>query len=343
MNISYTGTLARRIVAMAVLVSASTAWGQHAHTMGIVSDANGGGQLDLVWDFDATPIVRVFDSGVAGIFSHNIPGFNDATGDGVDTFTLATSPTPAQVEVEVVSVDDNLRWIFSGGTLDETGETALLGTMPTLHNHATFELTAPALDNKEFAEGRVSFRVREGASVLGYTPSDVRTLRVSNGYLPPLEAALTEDENKAQLKCQDAVAKAVRSFNAKTYQLLSKCVDATLAHTLLAKSAASALKACNLDDADDKSLVGYIAKAKQKAVDGIAKKCGALSTTSVPYTESQVHTHLGLARCRAEELLGATYNQAADQVGDVLAAAVPPAGDHDAVLAAFPCLKASFD
>jgi len=171
---------------------------------------------------------------------------------------------------------------------------------------------------------------------VGYAPSSVKKLTVSNGYLPPLASA-TEDD----LKCQKALAGAVRGFSAKTYQLVAKCVDAVLAHTMLGKSESAALKACNLDEGDDKSLVGAIAASRQKAFDKIDKKCGPLGTSSLPYTASQVQTHLGMAECRATELAGAGYNHAPDMIGHVLEEAA--AGDHHDVLHAFPCMKASLE
>jgi len=322
-------------------MEAREARAQHSHTIGIVSDAANGGNLKMVWDFDGKPVARVYDQGIAGVFQNNVPGLNDATGNGVDTFTLMSTPTATQVEIELTAADGPLEWIFGGGTLTEPGDKALLGTMPNLHNHATFRLTGDSASNQEFLESRASFRVQEVNTAVGYGPSEVRTLRVSNGYLPPLATLATPDENKAQIKCQKAVASAVRSFIGKEYQLISKCMDAVLAHLHLSKSAAAALKSCSLDTANDKSLVSAIAAAKAKAVAGVAKKCGGLSAASIPYTESQVHTHLGMAGCRAQEMVGASYNQAAEMIGEVLEAA--GAGDHHDVIEALPCMKFSHD
>jgi hypothetical protein len=302
--------------------------------MGLTSSASGGGQLEVNWDFDGLPVARTADSGLAGVFTGNIPGVNDGTGNGTTTFTLQDG---ADFDVEVTAIDDGMRWIFDNGTIDGEGDTALLGTMPDLHNHATFEITAPEADNRTFAEGRISFRFLESsATPVGYTPSDVHSLIVSNGYLPPLA-----DATDAHLKCQSTLALTVRGLIGKTYLLLGKCLDAALEHTMLEKSAMPALKRCSLDETNPKSLVGAIAKEKEKAVEKIAKKCGPLSDASVPYTESQVHTHVGMAVCRAEEMVGATYNHAAETIGTVLETA--GAGGHHEVQHALPCMKASFE
>lgn len=305
---------------------------QHGHTVLVTSAASGSGDLQLSWDFDGLPIARTTDSGLPGVFTGNIPGLNDGAGNGVDSFALTDT---TDVDVEIMSIDEGIRWIFGGTPVDAPGETALVGTMPSLHNHATFEITAD--DANTFAEGEISFRVIESTAVpFGYTPSEVRTLTVSNGYLSPLETATKDD-----LKCLKTVAGAVRKFNGKTYQLVGKCMDAVLAHTMLEKPAKPALKKCSVDELDEKSLVGRIAAEKAKAVAAIDKKCGPLSDSSAPFTESQVHTHLGMAQCRAEELAGATYNLAASQIGHVLEEA--SLGDTHDVQHAFPCMKASFE
>jgi hypothetical protein len=318
----------------AVLVMAKPAMAQHGHTMLVTSDANGSGQLLVDWNFEGRPIARTSDSGLAGVFTGDIPGMNDGTGDGIDTFTLTDG---TEISVEVMAIDENIRWIFSEVpptvNLANPGETAIVGTMPTLHNHAAFEITGS--DNKEFLEGNISFRVLEStASPVGYTPSDVHTLRVSNGQLPPLEAA-TEDH----LKCQKTIAGAVRNLIAKDYKIITKCVDAALKVTMLAGSPNPALKACSIDELDPKSMVNDLAAVKTKAVDKIVKQCGALSDSSLPYTESHIHTHLGMARCRAEEMAGASYNHAVNTIGAVLEAA--SMGDAHDVQHALPCLKAS--
>jgi hypothetical protein len=320
-----------------LLFTHSAAWAQHGHTMLVVSDANGAGQLELAWDFDGMPIARTADSGLPGIFTGNVPGFNDGTGDGAATFTLTNG---TEISNEVTAMDEGLRWIFGEAPdpvvpIDEPFETAPVGTMPTLHNHATFEQTTT--DASTFAEGRISFRVFDSSASPVYGASEVRTLVVSNGYLPPFETASEDD-----LKCQKAVTGAARNFGAKVYQLLGKCVDAVLAHTMLGKSENPALKKCSIDDQDDKSLVSKIAEEKQKAIDKIAKKCGPLlDDSSTPYTLSHIQTHLGMVQCRGEELAGATYNHAASMIGEVLEAA--SLGDHHDVQHAFPCMKASIE
>lgn len=324
------------LVAAGTVAGPKPALGTHDHAMRITSEASGGGPLRLGWDFEGMPIARTSDSGLAGVFTGDVPAFDDGTGDGVSTFTLVNG---TQVSVEIMSIDENIRWIFSEVPptvfLNQPGQTAPIGTMPNLHNHATFEITGA--DEKEFLEGRISFRLFESTPVpLGYTPSTVHTLRVSNGYLPPLETATAAD-----LKCQQAVAGAVRGLIGKQYKILSKCLDKVFEHILLGASAGKALKACSIDDLDPESMVNDLEAQKTKAIEKIEKKCGTLSNSSVPYTESHIHTHLGMARCRAEEMAGALYNHAAEMLGEILEDA--GLGDHHDVQHEFPCMKASVE
>lgn len=310
---------------------------QHGHAMSITSDVNGGGELQLGWDFDALPIARTSDSGVSGVFTNNVPGLNDGVGDGATTFTLNDG---TNLDIELMAIDEGIRWIFTNGALEEPGDKALLGTMPNLHNHATFELIGD--DNTQFREGRVSFRIYESTSVpVGYTRSEVRTLRATNGHLPPLVALSSEKQNKKQLKCQQAVADGTRGYLYKAHQLISDCADAMLSHTMAEAKVKPALRKCDLDENNEKSLIGRIAAEKQKALEKISKKCGALTDSSTPYTASNIHTHLGMAACRAQEMVGATYNNAVEMIGGVLEA--NSVGDHHEVLEALPCMVASIE
>lgn len=332
MRLQSSPMLAAAIAAGAAILCADLATAQHSHTITVTSNADGGGALGMSWNFAGLPIARTTDSGLPGIFTGNIPGLNDGAGNGVSTFPLIDG---TDVDVELMAIDDGLRWIFSGTPVQQPGDQALVGTMPDLHNHATFEQTTT--DANTFAEGRISFRVVESTDVpFGYAPSEVRTLIVSNGYLSPLSG-----DSKAEVNCQKTIASSVRQFSAKTYQRLGACMDAVYAHTLLGKSVNPVLKKCSLDGADAKSLVGRIAGERAKALAKIDKKCGPLGSSSLPYSLSQIQTHLGMAQCRAAEMAGATYNRAVTRLGAVLQA--EGAGNSTAVQNAFPCMQASYE
>jgi hypothetical protein len=73
------GVIIALAVAAASLLGPGSASAQHGHTMRIGSDADGGGQMLLHWDFDGMPIARVSDSSFPGLFTGDVPGW---TGGG---------------------------------------------------------------------------------------------------------------------------------------------------------------------------------------------------------------------------------------------------------------------
>jgi len=323
------------VAAVATLLTTgavSTAFGQHAHNIEIGSTADGGGALAMDWDFDAQPIARVMDSGFPGLFSGDVPGFGDAADAAPDIYQLEVG---TEVEIVVTAIDSGVSVKIGAVVLDSVGDTAVLGTTtPELHNHPEWQLLTA--DANTFGEGRVSFRVREGSTAIGYADSAIHTIHVSNGYLPVLEAATTAD-----LKCQKGIAKAAAKLGAKVHSLLAKCLDKVQAAEHLGKSDEAAAKACDVDHLNPKSLASTVEAEAAKALSSASKACGALSGTSTPFTDSMVQAHLGMASCRAQEQAGAHYNGATHAIGHVLEHA--GLGDEHDVHHALPCLKGSFE
>lgn len=328
-------TRTTRLAAAVTLLTAAgagAALGQHSHNIEVGSTADGAGALVMEWDFDAQPIARVVDSGFPGLFSGDIPGFGDAADAAPDIYQLDVG---TEVEIEVTAIDPGVSVKFGATVLDSVGDTAVLGTTtPELHNHPEWQLVTA--DANTFGEGHVSFRVREGSTSVGYADSEIRTIRVSNGYLPVLETATAE-----QLKCQKGVAKAGAKLAAKVQGLLAKCLDKVQAAEFLGKSDDAAAKACDVDHMRPKSLASNVEAEVDKARAAAAKTCGAFSGTSTPYTDSMVRAHLGMISCRAQEQAGAQYNGAAHAIGHILEHA--GIGDEHDVHHALPCLKGSFE
>jgi len=335
---------------------------QHAHEDLIIgSTVSGGGNLTLEYALDERPIVAVSDNGVfPGLFDATDPGFMPATDEPPDIFSLNLGTT---VSLELTDIDPNISVKVNATTLDAVGSVAVIEThdnadpeLSSLHVHPTFQLGILA-DANTFGEGRFSFRFKG----TGYGDSAIYTLKVSNGYLPPLDALAdpmaTDDAKKQAVNCQKAVAKEIRKFWAKKHGLMSKCFDAVIAVEGLGKSAESAAATCGLNATDPKSLAGKIAAVRTKTIAGIAKKCGPLSTSSIPFTDSAVQTHVGMASCRVEELIAATYNNSVEHLGEILGGECPAGtcvggpnngaactDEHDCsaeddVIAAFGCLK----
>ncbi|MCK6553287.1 hypothetical protein L6Q96_01675 [Candidatus Binatia bacterium] len=335
---------------------------QHAHgDLTIGSTASGGGNLTLEYPLDRRPVVAVSDNGAfPGLFDTTDPGFMPAADEPPDIFSLNLGTT---VTLELTDIDPNISLKVNATTLSAVGDLAAIAThdhpdpeLSSLHLHPTFQLGILA-DANSFGEGRFSFRFKGS----GYGNSAVYTLRVSNGYLPPLSALAdplaTDDAKKQAVNCQKTVTKEIRKFWAKKHGLMSKCFDAVLAVEGLGKSAESAAAVCDLNPGDPKSLIGKIAAVQAKTLASIAKKCGPLSSSSTPFTDSAVQTHVGMASCRVDELIGSTYSNSVERLGEILGGECPAgtcvggpsdgaacADEHDCsaeddVIAAFGCLK----
>jgi hypothetical protein len=294
-----------------------------------------------------------------GIFSSTTPGFIPGEGDGVTEFEL-TVPTEIEVEL-VDKRGDVSFTIAGNGTIDDPGETVVVGThscqldvdmvcengtndgtvclndgactgggtctaicepdASELHKHGEFQIDLMTPNSNTFGEGEITFRLNEGSgSSVGYLSSEPVTLKISNGPLPGLDPA-NEDEAKASNKCRKAAAKSVTSHSKKTYQLIGKCLDAVFAAEQLGKSESTAVKACDVDTTNDKSLASKIAADLGKQIEKLDKACDKDTVDSFgPFTASNLNTHLGMAACRSQELAGATYNNAVDEMVEVLSA-----------------------
>jgi len=386
-------TIAAGALALAV-APPSTALAQHDHQdLAIGADASGGGNLLLDYPFDERPVVRVSDSGApVGLFTATDPGFAAVEEDepAESVFTLAAGE---EISLEVVAIDEVVSLKMDNGVdgaffIPFDGSEYRIGLIgdgvcnpgtllctagdigaacsesedcdtltPSVHNHPEYQLLLLA-NPEQFAEGRVTFKLKDtGGGTYGDSP--LYSLVISNGHLPGLEIEENPNEAKARASCQKALAKAVTKLTGSQYKLLSKCLDKALAAEHLGKSETAAQKACNPDDADPKSLVGRLAAARQKAEDAVAKACGPLDPSSEPFTLGQVRTHLGMASCRTQELIGAAYSESIEHIAELAAGTCPAgtcigglhAGDlcgddaaceaEEDVLAALPCLKMS--
>jgi hypothetical protein len=212
-----------------------------------------------------------------------------------------------------------------------------------LHNHGEFIIDLMTPDSLTFGEGEITLQINEGSTGVGYLSSEPVTLKVSNGPLPGLEPA-NEDEAKTDNKCRKAVVTAVTSHIKKRYQLLGKCLDAIFAAEQLGKKEATAVARCDVDtptcsvagtfclkddqcpmgevcNGNTKSLVAAIRKDFNKQIEKLDKACDKNTPGAFgPFTSSNIHTHLGMAGCRTEELAGATYNGSVDEMVEVLSA-----------------------
>ncbi len=292
-----------------LLAQYATALAQHDdHTdMLIGADGDGSGALVLDYPFDEIPSVRVTDTGFAGLFSSVDPGFIPSLDDpleGIFELDLNTA-----VGMRITDKDPNVSILVGATPLTTVGSSAVIGTHDSpdpeasgLHEHATFQVVLDTPDNTTFAEGRFSFRLYDAGGV--YADSNIATLTLSNGLL---------SSGESDPKCLKAVAAEQSKLMSGRYKRMSQCMDSVIAAEASGKTKA-ALKKCSIDTSDDKSLPGRFNAARALAVAKLGKSCGPLSNASTPFTESQVYTHLGMGACRMEEMIGATYVNALEEL-----------------------------
>jgi hypothetical protein len=309
------------------------AFGQHAGDIEIGSSAADGGSLVMEYPFTETPIVRVSDSGFPGLFTSQDPGFEAVESDGPGLFVLDSM---TEVSIEIIAVDDGVSLFIDNGVdppalLAAPGDSARLGVhegTPELHRHPGYQLLLAGAPD-EFAEGNVYFKLKNTAGPTGYGDSEVRRLKLSNGYLPALETPTKDDA-----KCQQAVGKNAGRLVAKNYKLMAKCFD-KLAASEAGGSEKAALSACTLA-----TLAAGFGSNTQAANDKIGAKCGPLSASSSPFTQVAVTAHLGMANCRVQELISAGYNGAFERLAELLLNAGQIVAEEE-LAGAFPCLHNS--
>lgn len=156
------------------------------------------------------------------------------------------------------------------------------------------------------------------------------------------------------LVCRQAVAREVGRFAVRTHALLAECLLVVSETRGLGRPPEDARAVCGLTAGLRGSLVERIAAARLRAGRSIARRC---SRGSGAFPDAVVNALLDAARCRAEELVGATHADAVAHLGVLLGgrcvAAVCLGGPNDGtpcagagecsaaarVAAALPCLK----
>lgn len=167
-----------RLVAT-VLAVASGLWtpcaqAQHEGDMLIASTADGGGSLAVAYDFSSAIVVtKSFGAGGVTLYSGTEPGFDalldDRPGDGLYVVEPDTT-----VRCEITAIDNGVSLQINGTTIDGVGESAQIGTAPSLHVHPIWRLTLP---DGVVGDYRVTFRL---TGTHGYQPSDEYTAILTN-------------------------------------------------------------------------------------------------------------------------------------------------------------------
>jgi len=151
-------------------------FGDNLHVdLTIGSSSASGGELAVGYNFGRTVELEFSQcfggagSDCAGgvlLFAAEDPGFAPLVLDspGESLFAL---PDQVEVEIEVVTADPEASLFIEGSTLQQSGDTAVLGTSPDLHKHGSWQLAIPA-DEEPAESYSFSFRLRSGG---GFDPS----------------------------------------------------------------------------------------------------------------------------------------------------------------------------
>lgn len=148
------------------------------------STADGGGALTVQWD--VAKKIQTFQTfctpgNTQCLFTAIDPGFmgEPVDEDPSDSYFVVKDGTT--VRAEIVSADAGVSMNINGQKLTKPGESALLGTMPTIHNHPSWQIVVPGGDYRDFT---ISYRLTTTSP--SYTNSEVLSVVVTNA-LPPAE------------------------------------------------------------------------------------------------------------------------------------------------------------
>lgn len=130
-------------------------WGDNLHgDITLASDEEGGGRLAVAFDFTKeieVSFVQCFggsDAACTGgvrLYAAEDPGFATLKVDEPDE-SLFVLPDDVEISLEITAADPEASLFVSDVTLQDAGESAVLGTTPDLHAHGSWQLAIPADD-----------------------------------------------------------------------------------------------------------------------------------------------------------------------------------------------------
>jgi hypothetical protein len=166
------------LAAALVLGMPVLAWAQHAGDMLVGSSAAGGGSLALLYDFGKRVAVTCSAGACAGdpipnsLYSSTDPGWDDIVNDTGGVFAL---PDGVPISVEITAIDPGVSMKIGATTLTAPGQSRLLGAIPSIHTHPSWQLLLPS---GIAGERTVSFRMTTTSGA--YTQSAVYTAILTN-------------------------------------------------------------------------------------------------------------------------------------------------------------------
>jgi hypothetical protein len=297
----------------------------------VASTASGGGALTVAFDFGRVmPVSFVVEAGGTSLYTASEQAFSVLSADDpLESLYILTGGTEVSIEIAALEPGKTAMKI-RGTVLDAVGESVVLGTQGALppndigDQHPELQLLL-ALPPGEFGEGTISFKLTTTAGA--YSESVVYTLRLSNGHLAHLDLD-TSAYDTDTVGCQKTIGSAVRGYVSAKHKALGACLDKIAVVEArehggedAAKAEAVAATACG-----DKMLA-KIDGARDKAETAMLAKC----VVSGDLTTPSAAAHLGLAGCRVEELISASYPGAQGLLATFTAGG-QPVDTH------FPCL-----
>ena len=241
--------------------------------MQIWSTTDGGGALVVQWDF--TKPAQTFESFCAPdnsscLYSNIDPGFMAPTEAIADSgyYRLVDGTT---VSVEVVSADPGLSMNVNGQKLYQPGDTALLGTMPTIHVHPSWQLVVPG---GVFGDYHISYQLKSGSPE--YTDSAVYELVVTNVQPTPDSSTPTPTPTPQATPCDGDC----NGDGSVTVNELVVCVT-------MALGTSDACHACD-GNGDGTVTINEIIAAVNAALNG----CAALPTVTLAQIQQTIFTPL---------------------------------------------------
>lgn len=145
----------------------------------IAATAEGGG--DLAADYDFAEPVPVFLSATLGgleLYSAADPGFAPLEADEPDEgFHVVADGV--DVSLEITALDPGVRVKFGSVTLDEVGDSVVLGTTPELHTHGEWQVVVP--EGTTTGEFSLAFRLISDSPDYGPSEPVTATLSLTAG------------------------------------------------------------------------------------------------------------------------------------------------------------------
>lgn len=239
----------------------------------IWSTADGGGALAVQWDL--TRQVQTFESFCAPdqsscLYSNIDPGFM-APPEAVAGSGYYRLVDGARVSVEIISADAGLSMNVNGRKLYQPGDSALLGTMPTIHVHPSWQVVVPG---GEFGEYHISYLLKSGSP--DYVDSAVYELVVTNVQPTPDSSTPTPTPTAQSTPCDGDC----NDDGAVTVNELVMCVN-------MALGTSDACHVCDVNG-DGEVTVNEIIAAVNAALNG----CAALPTVTLAQIQQTIFTPL---------------------------------------------------